>query len=347
MITYTSTNNKFTATLQGEPVAGYVNVANVYSASRTMLRIKREDTQQVSVVNMSYSGAWGSELPVNYYTDPDGVLEIPLRNIINAHPTEILTAITMLEVDGTTVDALTVTLDVLQGLSYYDINAPRSKDADQFLAVYGSVVMPPNIMLNPNMLSGLTAPGIIVESNIAYDWMQYTNGVGTVVTPSGARSHELVIAAGADTLKVSHDGVTKSYKLDKPDYCANLVCIRWKSQTGATRQHYFPITAFIKGSDKQVSILTSGDGYKVEKDTFEGLRCRLTGLTAYGYWYYMDLLQASDVHAIVKQTFSLWSTEIASEQTAAYVEANEMETPQGNGFCDFDVTITLKHYGQI
>ena len=347
MITYTSTNNKFTATLQGEPVAGYVNVANVYSASRTMLRIKREDMQQVSVVNMSYSGAWGSELPVNYYTDPDGVLEIPLRNIINAHPTEILTAITMLEVDGTIVDALSITLDVLQGLSYLDINAPRSKDADQFLAVYGSVVMPPNIMLNPNMLSGLTAPGIIVESNLAYDWTQYASGVGTTVTPSGQRSNQLVVAAGADTLQVSHDGVTKSYKLDKPDYCANLVCIRWTSQTGATRQHYFPITAFIKGSDKQVSILTPGDGYKVEKDTFEGLRCRLTGLTAYGYWYYMDLVQASDVHAIVKQTFSLWSTEIASEQTAAYVEANEMETPQGNGFFDFEFTIKLKHYGQI
>ena len=116
---------------------------------------------------------------------------------------------------------------------------------------------------------------------------------------------------------------------------------------GATRQHYFPITAFIKGNDKQVSILTSGDGYKVEKDTFEGLRCRLTGLTAYGYWYYMDLLQASDVHAIVKQTFSLWSTEMASEQTAAYVEENEMETPQGNGFFDFEFTIKLKHYGQV
>lgn len=347
MITYTSTNNKFTATLQGEPVAGYVNVANVYSASRTMLRIKREDTQQVSVVNMSYSGAWGSELPVNYYTDPDGVLEIPLRNIINAHPTEILAAITMLEVDGTTVDALTVTLDVLQGLSYYDINAPRSKDADQFLAAFGSVVMPPNVIINPDLLSGLTAPGIIVESNLAYDWGQYANGVGTAVTPSGQRSNQLVVAAGADTLTVTHDGKTKSYKLEKTDYCADLVCIRWTSQTGATRQHFFPIVAFIKGSDKQVSLLTSGDGYKVDKNTFEGVRCRLTGLTAYGYWYYMDLAQASDVHAIVKQTFSLWSTEIASEQTAAFVEANEMETPQGNGFFNFEFTLKLRHYGQV
>lgn len=347
MITYTSTNSKFTATLQGDPVAGYVNVANVYSASRTMLRIKREDTQQVSVVNMSYSGAWGSELPVNYYTDPDGVLEIPLRNIINAHPTEILAAITMLETDGTTVDALTVTLDVLQGLSYYDINAPRNKDADQFLAAFGSVVMPPNVIINPDLLSGLTAPGIIVESNLAYDWGQYASGVGTAVTPSGQRSNQLVVAAGADTLQVSHDGKIKAYKLDKPDYCADLVCIRWTSQTGATRQHFFPIVAFIKGSDKQVSLLTSGDGYKVDKNTFEGVRCRLTGLTAYGYWYYMDLLQASDVHAIVKQTFSLWSTEIASEQTAAFVEANEMETPQGNGFFNFEFTLKLRHYGQI
>lgn len=347
MITYTSTNNKFTATLQGDPVAGFMRVANVYAASRTMLRIKREDTQQVSVVNMYYSGVWGTELPVNYYTDPDGVLEIPLRNIINAHPTEVLAAITMLETDGTTVDALTVTLDVLQGLSYYDINAPRSKDADQFLAAFGSVVMPPNVIINPDLLSGLTAPGIIVESNLAYDWVQYASGVGTAVTPSGQRSNQLVVAAGADTLTVTHDGKTKSYKLDKTDYCADLVCIRWTSQTGATRQHFFPIVAFIKGSDKQVSLLTSGDGYKVDKNTFEGVRCRLTGLTAYGYWYYMDLLQASDVHAIVKQTFSLWSTEIASEQTAAFVEANEMETPQGNGFFNFEFTLKLRHYGQV
>ena len=347
MITYTSTNSKFTATLQGDPLPGLTRVVNVYAASRTMLRIKREDVQQVSVVNMYYSGAWGSELPVNYYTDPDGVLEIPLRNIINAHPTEILAAITMLETDGTTVDALTVTLDVLQGLSYYDINAPRNKDADQFLSAFGSVVMPPNVIINPDLLSGLTAPGIIVESNLAYDWTQYASGVGTTVTPSGARSNQLVVAAGADTLTVTHDGKTKSYKLDKTDYCADLVCIRWTSQTGAVRQHFFPIVAFIKGSDKQVSILTSGDGYKVDKNTFEGVRCRLTGLTAYGYWYYMDLLQASDVHAIVKQTFSLWSTEIASEQTAAFVEANEMETPQGNGFFNFEFTLKLRHYGQV
>ena len=347
MITYSSTNSKFTATLQGDPVAGLTHVVNVYAASRTMLRIKREDTQQVSVVNMRYSGTWGSELPVNYYTDPDGMLEIPLRNIINAHPTEILAAILMLETDGTIVDALTVALDVLKGVSYYDINAPRSKDADQFLAAFGSVVMPPNVIINPDLLSGLTAPGIIVESNLAYDWMQYASGVGTAVTPSGQRSNQLVVAAGADTLTVTHDGKTKSYKLDKTDYCADLVCIRWTSQTGATRQHFFPIVAFIKGSDKQVSLLTSGDGYKVEKNTFEGVRCRLTGLTAYGYWYYMDLLQASDVHAIVKQTFSLWSTEIASEQTAAFVEANEMETPQGNGFFNFEFTLKLRHYGQV
>lgn len=352
MITYTSTNNKFTATLQGEPVAGYVNVANVYTASRTMLRIKREDTQQVSVVNISYSGAWGSELPVNYYTDPDGVLEIPLRNIVNAHPTEILTAITMLETDGTTVDALSITLDVLQGLSYLDINAPRSKDADIFFATYGSYVMPPNVILNPNLLSGLTAPGIIVESNFHdYDanlvWAQYVAGVGTTITPTGARGNQLPVAAGADTLQVSDGSRVKRYKLDKPDYCADLVCIRWTSQTGAVRQHYFPILGIIEGSDKSVSLVSAGDGYKVEKNTYTTLHCRLDGLTKYGYWYYMDLALASDVHAIVKQTFSIFDVEMASEQTAAFVDVDSMETPQGNGFFAFEFELKLKHYGTL
>ena len=347
MVTDTSTNSKFTVTFQGDNSTGGHWLG--YDASCSMLRVKREDAQQVSVVAILCQP--NPNNPVRYFTDPDGVLEIPLRNMLEANkdlnPATMSIDIGMTEVNGTTVDTFGKYIDIVPGLSYYDVNAPRSKDAEQFLAAYGSVVMPPNIILNPDTLSGLTAPGIIVESNLAYDWTQYASGVGTAITPTGARANQLPVAAGADTLQVSHDGKSKTYKLDKPDYCTDLVCIRWTSRTGAVRQHFFPIVGFIKGSDKQVSLISPGDGYLVDKNTYEGIRCRLTGLTAYSYWYYMDLVQASDVHAIVKQTFSLWSTEIASAQTAAFVEANEMETPQGNGFFAFEFTLKLRHYGQV
>ena len=138
----------------------------------------------------------------------------------------------------------------------------------------------------------------------------------------------------------------KEWRVERPEQCADVVLCRWTSQTGAARQHYFPIVADIYSVDKAVSLVTEGDGYLVNKDWSKGVRCRLTGLTAYGYWYYMDMLRASDLHAIIQPTYSIFSTEIASEQTAAYAEGS-METPQGPGFFAFEFTLKLRHYGQV
>lgn len=351
MITYPSNNSIFSATLQGEAtVTPYV--ANVYTASRTMLRIKREDAQKMSIVGIGFTGAWGSIPAKAYYTDTEGVLEIPLHNVINEHPSIVGMSISLYEIDMTYLDNMGVTMNVFKGISYYDMVAPRAKDADIFFATYGSYVMPPNVILNPNTLSGLSAAGCIVESNFHdYDanlvWSQHIGGVGTTITPTGARENQLPVAAGADTLQVSDGSRVKRYKLDKPDYCAELVCLRWTSQTGAVRQHYFPIFGIIEGSDKSVSLVSAGDGYKVEKNTYTTLHCRLDGLTKYGYWYYMDLALASDVHAIVKQTFSTFDVEMASEQTAAFVDVDSMETPQGNGFYSFEFELKLRHYGTL
>lgn len=351
MITYPSDNSIFSVTLQGEATATQY-VANVYTASRTMLRVKREDAQKMSIVSISFTGAWGTIPAKNYYTDTEGVLEIPLHNVINEHPSIVGSYIMMYELDMTYLDYIPLSMNVFKGISYYDMVAPRSKDADIFFATYGSYILPPNIILNPNTLSGLSAAGCIVESNFHdYDanlvWSQHIGGIGTTITPTGARENQLPVAAGADTLQVSDGSRVKRYKLDKPDYCAALVCIRWTSQTGAVRQHYFPILGIIEGADKSVSLMTVGDGYKVEKNTYTTLHCRLDGLTKYGYWYYMDLALASDVHAIVKQTFSTFDVEMASEQTAAFVNVDSMETPQGNGFFAFEFELKLKHYGTL
>lgn len=351
MITYPSDNSIFSATLQGEATATQY-VANVYTASRTMLRVKREDAQKMSIVSISFTGAWGTIPAKNYYTDTEGVLEIPLHNVINEHPSIVGAYIMIYEIDMTYLDYMPLSMNVFQGISYYDMVAPRAKDADIFFATYGSYIMPPNVILNPNTLSGLSAVGCIVESNFHdYDaglvWSQHIGGVGTTITPTGARGNQLPVAAGADTLQVSDGSRVKRYKLDKPDYCADLVCIRWTSQTGAVRQHYFPILGIIEGSDKSVSLVSAGDGYKVEKNTYTTLHCRLDGLTKYGYWYYMDLALASDVHAIVKQTFSTFDVEMASEQTAAFVDVDSMETPQGNGFYSFEFELKLRHYGTL
>lgn len=355
MITYTSVNSKFSATVQGDFQSA--NAFYAYSKSKTMLRLKRENQPQTSIFLLQFSG---NIIPnVSYYTDPNGVLEIPLKNFVNkmiaaGHTSEVI-YITLLEVSGNTVvDTLTLSAYPVEGISYNDLNAPRNKEMQDWIGAYPTdIIVPPNIIINPTQLNGVGAAGTIVESNFhthedkVWVWSEFAAGVGSTITATGARLNQLPIAAGSDILQLTDGSITKKWQLEKPDYCADLVCIRWKSMTGATRQHYFPIVGRIKSTDKAVSLVSAGDGYEVDKNAVDGIRCRLTGLTSYGYWYYMDLLQSSDVHAVIRPTYSIWETEISSAQTAVFVEAGEMEQPQGTGFFNFEFTLKLRHYDTV
>lgn len=356
MVTENSNNNKFSVAFQGDMGSG-THWAG-YTASKSMLRVERLDAQKVSLVTIL--GQPNPNRSVSFYTDPSGVLEIPLRNMLmqnqNVNPATLGLDIAMSEIDGISVDTFGKYIDVLPGVSYNDALAPRNKDAAQ---LYWSgehyVVLPPNVILNPDVFSGVVGFGVIVESNYhlldtAAVWSELIGGLGNTITPQGVQGCELPIRYSADRLKIvagKDSDQIKEWPLIKPDECTDLVLCRWTSKTGAVRQHYFPIVAFTKGSDKQVSIMSAGDGYLVDKNIYDGIRCRLTGLTPYGFWYYADIVQASDLHAIVQPTFSSFEEEIASAQSAAYVEANDMETPQGNGFYNFEFTIKLRHYGTL
>jgi hypothetical protein len=240
-------------------------------------------------------------------------------------------------------------------VSYNDIMAPKNKDiAGVFQSLSQTVIVPPNVILNPATFGGVSAPGIIVESNLdmggnlGQNFGYRVGGTDYGIVPSGTRANQLNVPAAADTLFLTDGNVggskLKHWKLDKVDACTDIVCVRWTSLTGAIRQHCFPIVARTTGADKSVSLLTTGDGYDVDKNTFNGLVCRLSGLTAYGYWYYADLLRASDVHAVVQPTYSIWETEISNPQTAAHVEPLTTETPQGVGFFTFEFTLKMRHY---
>lgn len=348
MVNYTSGNTFFEAFVQGDAVtSGGVTYAEVFSRSRTMLRFERQDEKKLSVFSLYFTDDGGyNTLPVGYYTDTEGVLEIPLRNQVAKMLTSsyIIVHVDLFEVGGNTVvDALVFTMLPRVGLSYKELGIPAKKDSVLPLLDNGAYVMPPNVILNPVDFAGNPAGGIVVESNYSPSgWSYFYNGAGSAIVPSGLRGNQLAVPPGADTLRVTIGGDTKDYDLINPDSCADLVCVQWTSQTGAVRRHYFPVVAYVKGSDKQVSLVSAGDGYAVDKNTYDAVRCRLTGLTAYGYWYYMDLVQASDVHATLRTL-----SELGQAQSLAYVDANEMETPGGNGFYNFVFTLKLRHYGSL
>ena len=357
MITHNSIHGDFVITLQADSAG--VSTVDMYARSKSMLNVQRLDNEKMTLFGIYYGTHEGNTPTVWYYSDPQGRLSLPLRNGVNFLLRHTVCQITILmrEVDDpNTVDRLNLNVNPFNGISYHDVFAPRSKDAPQLYWEHEHyVVLPPNVILNPLHFSGGSGQGVIVESNYAEidndaHWHTLLNGVSTIATIGGERNAEITVIAAADTLRLTagkNGEQVKEWAMTRADDCTNLVCVQWTSQTGALRRHYFPIVSFIKGSDKQVSLLSNGDGYLVDKNTFDAIRCRLDGLTAYGYWYYMDLLQASDVHAVVQWSFVSLVDQLASEQSAAYVEGTEIETPPSNGFHSFEFTLKLRHYGSL
>ena len=75
MVTENSTQNKFKVSFQGDFGSGTHWLG--YTGSKSMIRVQRLDSQKVSLVTIL--GQPNPNKTISFYTDPSGVLEIPLR----------------------------------------------------------------------------------------------------------------------------------------------------------------------------------------------------------------------------------------------------------------------------
>lgn len=353
MIQFTSTNNVFSCTLQGDTDSPN---NKLYTLSRSMLRVKRETSPQVSVIFIYCADSNGLIFSNSYYTDPDGILEIPMKNVVNMYYNSAGTfsmRVDFHNMDGSTADgSASLSFDTFQGIADMDMLSPRKKECDNIFMAYGHyIVMPPNVIYNPDGNAGITNQGILVESNIHnYDknvtWSHGAGGVFASITPTGSRTNQLVVPSTAEVLRYADLSTMKDYRLEKSDWCTDWVLVRWTSLTGCVRQHYFPVVAFINAVDEEIAVVSAGNGYDVRKNAFKGVRCKIDGLTSYGCWYYQDLLQASDAHALVQLPAGSGTLDykIGLMENAVYVSGGMEETPQGVGFNSFEFTLKLKHY---
>lgn len=350
MVTYNSTQGHFTIIIQGD--AKNSSTVYLYTLSRSMLTIQR-DVAKMAVVNLYMNGG-GITVAHAYYTDPQGRLEIPLKNFVNKYFEAGVTSVTVMfffnELDGSAVDSTSAYyVEPRLGISYQDALAPKNKDVDGFSSYVHrqDLILPPNVIVRPDTAGFLiNQQPVVIETNYhAIDgnavWAQTDGGTDYTITPTG---NAIAVNMFADSLKLTSGADEKVWPFEKPDDCANLVVIQWTSLTGVKRQHFFPVVSLINGNDNEVSIVEAGNGYDIRKNAYKGVKCRLCGLTAYGCWYYQDLLQASDAHAIVKQTWSTFTDEMASMETACLVEGGMDATPEGNGFFNFEFTVKLRHY---
>ena len=342
----------------------------VYTMSRDMLRVKREANPQLSLVEiwmLKHGGGSGDYIIKTYYTDPNGALEVPLRNQINAYNdagvTQFSLTVIVRNLDGTAIDGQIVTdCFIFEGISRYDRRTPRSPYPSPKMYVIEPFyeILPPTVMCiqsygGVNAVDQLLS-GIVVESTLSGDhsgsWAWSGGVTYTPINVTGNRQSTVVVNNAARYLRFTSNDANWTWKLHNLSYwnCQDTVVVRWTSLTGSTRQFWFPVVGYINDTDKEVSMLSAGDGYKVRKNATLGLKCRLTGLTAYDVWYYQDMLQASDVHAICRsrwQNVPPFLTAIRSTLTACQVEGGMPQTPDGNGFYTFEFTIKMTHYDTI
>ena len=342
----------------------------IYTMSKDMLRVKRESNPQLSLVQIEMvkdGGGTQDTIVKTYYTDANGALEIPIRNQVNAYHdegvTKFMLAVIVKDLDGTPLDPY-IYMDcyVYEGVSLYDRRVPVSPYPQNKIYVIEPFreILPPTVMYmqkygGVNSVDQLFS-GIVVESTLAGDhngaWSWSSGGAYTPINVTGTRQTTVIVNNRAQSLRFASIDANWEWELKRLSYfnCQDAVVVRWTSLTGSVRQHWFPVVGYINDTDKEVSMLSAGDGYKVRKNATLGLKCRLTGLTAYDCWYYQDMLQASDVHAICRsrwQNLPPFLTAIRSTLTACHVEGGMPQTPEGNGFFTFEFTIKMKHYDTI
>lgn len=339
----------------------------VYTLSRDMLRVKRESNPQLSIVHIEFSSTSLVIESKDYYTDNDGALEIPLRNLVNKcydQGDDLITIdIKLYELDGTDVDGwISITCYIMPGVSLYDRRVPVSPYPQNKIYIMEPFreILPPTVMCIQTY-GGVNAAdqlfsGVVVESTLAGDhngaWSWSSGGAYTPINVTGTRQTTVVVSNRAKYLRITSGDANYDWELKRLSYfsCQDAVVVRWTSLTGSVRQHWFPVVAYVNDTDKQVSMLSAGDGYKVRKNATTDIKCRLTGLTAYDCWYYQDMLQASDVHAICRsrwQQLPPFLTAIQSTLTACQIEGGMPQTPDGNSFFTFEFTIKMKHYDTI
>lgn len=341
MYTQTSTNSDFTITMEGNYNA-YLSPTGVEEYARTRCSM---------IIQAAATGVHKFVVEISgykklvFYTDSTGKLEISLRDVIQYMMAQGFTAAGMMvyyyaSIYGTVADdslSLNGVIYMRDGIGYANLHAPRFKDLNNAASYDPRIILPPNVIISPQL--GYSY-GILIETNIEEEDSDFS-------WDATETDGQIELLPNVRALVLTYQGASaKTYNMQDAADCVDLLCVQWRSLTGVLRRHYFPIVSFIRGNGDELELETIYDGYRFEKDNFTAVRCRLTGLTQWGYYYYMDLMQASEVNAMVlPNNMPLLVQMMSSPISRTYVEGQSMETPTGVGFFNFEFVCNLKQFG--
>lgn len=358
---HTITATAFSFSIQGTPIPQTPAVTPnpyvyLYLGTPVLGLLKRtNNTMAIFRVQVGYysGGSLVTYKDWNLYTDSAGEVMIQFGEVLRAiatkaglyAATEIYIRMYAVNAPSVVVDSLYVYPSLYEGIDYDDMMAPRLKDIAGFQSP--ALILPPNVIWNRPTTTDNGDPVVSIETNIITKEgtllyaVQEGGGLAQQITPTGARSAQIETTRAAVKLLLQQSTTTiREWNLERPSTCSDVICVQWTSKTGVVRRHYFPVVSWIEGSDSRQGLTAASDGFRVAKNTYRAARCRITGLTSYSFWYYMDLLGASDVHAILPGL----SQDINGPLSEAIVDTDYGETPMGSECNTFEFTIRLKRH---
>lgn len=356
MVTLNSTNNKFTAQMQVD--YALINSTNTYfgykkSNSEVVIKPYAGVTLGIVDYKITQSMSYPQDYFVTYTSNTDGSLVFSMRKFMTRCAVGDFFQLTIQADINGAIEQVSIIIHVLDGVSYNDVIAPINNGYNEFTQPQWPThsVVPPNVILRRGAIEVITESSL---ANVAMSdslvpnasWYGYLlNAVA--LTLQGSRNNEIHIDAAYSKLIYEQDAgdvnpKKKAVDLISTDTCENLVLLRWTSQTGATRQHFFYISEIDDMVDQTARLVSLHDGYKVAKNVSNGFKIFLDGLTPYSHWYYSDMIMANDLRAAVAPAWSNVNIEFSEVLCTDVNKATPLGTR--GGFLTFEATIRYKHY---
>lgn len=358
MITVQSTNNKFKMTAQLDK--GGLNNLDFFGYTRSNSEAVLEVVNPLDAGIREYKFTYlntGDTRTVVYTSDPTGKLVMSMRKWINlCDDGNNFTLLVEADISGT-IEQITLTVNVLAGVSYNDIIAPIANGYEQFTQIGGAShqVVPPNVILgnfgfSPVVESSL-ANSVIPSTQIPNAGFRTTPN-GNAITPSGSRKNQVqvfVAQIGGTTLYYKEtDGNNDTLaftEITKPDTCELIALMQWTSLTGAVRKHMLRVKEISGNVDSRENLLSLHDGFKSVKNVSNSFKVYLEGLTPYSYWYYSDMLFANNLKAYVISAATMPTINVDSYfNEVECVDNNKSIMVDSKGLMTFEATIKYKHY---
>lgn len=181
-------------------------------------------------------------------------------------------------------------------------------------------------------------------------WRDELAGEGTLTIDTEETSvveYDDEISLYADAKNIILEDLAKTLNIHLTEASETPVMVQWLSSVGAwtdksgrnekiyKRALWDMISN--KASNTTRVLQTISAGYDFQRGTSNEITIQIKGLTAYGLWYYSDIVNSSDVRVIFKN-----GNELLFADSKAMPTNKDVTTRYGNDGTYYDLSVTLK-----